>query len=176
MIYFIIPYVPNWPIKRAILRKLKEEGLNYKIWYLGELMDENYVDAEKWLNFPYAPRDLKKLDQVKENPQVVDLAFEVLYSTLQQKNIEIPNQYQDRAPYYPNTTCIVIFILVNAIIMTLAITLFVLYIKNITLMISLIVVVSVLGAFFALRTLQKCVIYIHPDTKEESVVVANKHN
>ncbi|MEM7114583.1 MAG: hypothetical protein AAF614_19255 [Chloroflexota bacterium] len=160
MSYFIITYIPDGPVTSAIKRKLKSERLRYKLGYLGELMDENYYEARKHNRLLYRPEHLKKLKSVDENPQVVELAFEVLADQLHEKNVALPTEFLNRPPYYPNIKQLIIYTLIDAALMTLAITAIVLYVSNVALMTTLIVLVSVIGAGVFIYLMKKCVIYV----------------
>ncbi len=142
------------------MEEIKEKKLNFKILYLWELMDENYENAKKWLPYLYHPRDLKKLKYVDQNIEIVDIAFTLMNEKLSKEWVDIPNVYLNGKPYYPDTKCIIIWILFVAFIMTVLITLSVLYTKNYSLMTTLIVLISILSAYFTVKILQKCVIYI----------------
>lgn len=163
MVYIAIPYIPDGPVTKALKRTLKTRGVKYRLGYLGELMDENYDEAIKHHRLRYRPKHLKKLKFVDENPEVVDIAFEVLADLLYQKKIVIPDSYLDEPPYYPDVRRLMMHVIANAAIMTLAITLFVLYVQNVALMTTLIVLVSLIGAVVFIYSLTKCVIYVPLD-------------
>ncbi len=161
MTYVFIPYIPDGPVTKAIKKKLKKLGVRYKLGYLGELMDENYSMALKRNHLVYKAEHLKKLRHVKKNPQVVDIAFEVLEDMLKVKNVQLPLLNEGKVPYYPNYSQIALYTLLNAFIMTVAIIAIVVYLQQlIALMTTLIVIVSIIGAVVFIYILTKSVIHV----------------
>lgn len=161
MVFIVIPYIPDGPVTKAIKKRLKTQGLSYKLGYLGELMDENYTEAIKRNHLIYRAEHLKKLKHVEQNPQVVDIAFEVLEDELKTKNIQLPTINEERIPYYPNYGAILLYTALNTIVLTVAITAIVLLLQqSIALMTTLIVIASILGAAAFIYTLSECVIYV----------------
>ncbi|MGB1250340.1 MAG: hypothetical protein ACPG8W_06885 [Candidatus Promineifilaceae bacterium] len=161
MAYVTIPYIPDGLVTKTIKQALKAQGVKYQLGHLGELMDENYNEALKHNRLRYRPEHLKKLKNVDKNPQVVDIAFEVLAELLHKKDVALPNEYLDRVPYYPNIKQIVIHTVINAIVMTLAITAFVLYVPNVALMTTLIVLASLIGTVAFIYAWSNDVIYVN---------------
>ncbi len=161
MVYIAIPYIPDGPVTKALKKTLKASGKRYKLGYLGELMDENYTAAKTQQHLYYAPEDLKKLKHVAENPDVVDIAFAVLEQQLREAGHALPTVNEKRIPYYPNWAAILGYTALNALLMTVAITLIVLLLPTqIALMTTLIVLVSILGAAAFVLTHARCVTYV----------------
>ncbi|MEM7802186.1 MAG: hypothetical protein AAF633_23540 [Chloroflexota bacterium] len=161
MAYFIIPYIPDGPITKELKKKLRAEDLNYRIGYLGELMDENFTEAIERDRLLYQPEDLKKLKHVSENPKVVDIAFNILAEKLNAQNVQMPTENESRRPYFPNYRAILLFTLLNAFILTVVITLIVILLpESVALMTTLIVLASVIGAIAFILILYRCVTYV----------------
>lgn len=152
--------IPNGPFSKALRRRLKQLDLRYKVGYLGMLMDENYAEALAQKPLLYRAEHLKKLDRVDQNPEVVDIAFEVLEEVLHEKNIELPTQNKGMPPYQPSLLKITFAYLLIAAAMTGLITLAVIFIQNIAWMTTLIIVISILGMVAFIASLNHAVIYV----------------
>lgn len=161
MVFIVIPFIPDGPVTKAIKKRLKEQRLDYKLGYLGELMDENFTHAKKHNHLLFQSEHLKLLKDVDENPQVVDIAFSVLEDQLQAQNLQLPLINEGRVPYYPNYKAILLFAVLNAIFQTIAISAVVVFLQHLVgLMTVLIVIISVIGAIAFIYTLYTCVTYV----------------
>ena len=161
MVYVVIPYTPDGPVTKAVKKTLKKSNQHYKLGYLGELMDENYDAAIKHQHYLYEAEHLKKLKHVEANPQVVDIAFDIMEEMLNEKGIEIPTYNEGRTPYYPNYVAILGYALLIAMMMTFAIIFIVLTFQDaVALMTILITTVSIVGALAFVYALANCVTYV----------------
>ncbi len=160
LVFFFVPATA--PMTRAIKARLKSLGRRDKVGYLGELMQENYSEARRHGTLRYRPEHLKLLRGVRENPDVVDVAFEVLSEELAAKGIDMPSTYGERLPYDPDYRRIGVLAVVLAAVMTLLITASVLWVTDVALMSVLIVIVSVVGAILFIWGLTRLVIPVVP--------------
>ena len=163
MSYLLDYLFPNGPVTRAIRKRLRQQNLRYKTGYLGKLMDENFEEAQKSGQFLYRPQDLKKLDRVDQNPDVVDIAFQVIEEMLAQKDQRLPTEYVGKAPYRPDIWGIAGSYLVTAATMTVLITLIVVFVEQIWAMTTLITVVSIIGAIAFVWALTKAIVEVQID-------------
>lgn len=141
-------YIPASPMTWAIKRRLRQEGLRYKVGNLGELMQENYDQARRNKTLRYSAEDLRLLRGVRENPEVVDIAFELVQERLAAKGVALPTACEERVPYDFDYVKITALGLGLAALMTLLISLAVVFVSNIAVMTTLIVLISIAAAAF----------------------------
>ncbi len=160
MIYFTLPYNYVGPVTRRLKKIIKNDKLDYKLGNLGELMDENFTSAKKKGVLIYNKIDLKKLKEVDNNPEVVELAFEIMNKMLLNKGFDMPKKIINKKPYYYDEKRILIQLLINAIVMTVLITIAVIAISSVFWMTTTIVLISLCGAVYAIYSVYRNVIYI----------------
>lgn len=148
VVYVPITYVPDGPVTAALKRQVKRRRPKPTLGNLGPLLDENLTAARKHGHFLYHPDDLRLLDGVVENPEIVDEGFAVLATVMADKGIAQPERYRRTPPYYPNVPQIVKRTLALALTMTIGITIAVLLGQNdaIAAMTIAIVAISIAGA------------------------------
>lgn len=147
---------------RAIKKRLRGRGLQYRVGNLGELMEENFNQARRAGALRYRPEHLNLLRGVRENPGVVDIAFEVLTERLAEKGVDLPLTYDERLRYDFDYRRILGVTVLLALAMTGLITAAVLFAPGVAAMTTLIVAVSVAGAALFIRALYKLVIPVDP--------------
>lgn len=158
----IFYYPPTAAMTRALKKRLRSDGLRYKVGYLGDLMEENFNEARRHGTLRYRPEHLKLLRGVNENPEVVDIAFEVLAERLEAKGIDLPADFDEQTPYDPDYSKLAMIALILAVAMTILITLAVVFVSNIAAMTTLIVLVSVVGAAVFVWGISKATIPVQP--------------
>lgn len=162
MAYVPVTYIPDGPVTAALKKSVKRQRPKPKLGNLGPLLDENLVAARKHGHFLYHPDDLRLLKGVKENPQIVDHAFDVLRSVMADKSITEPERWQRTTPYYPNVAQTLWRTAALAAAMVIAITIAVLLGQesHLTAMVIAIVAVSIMGAVGGALIVSRSVIHV----------------
>ncbi|MGH1487791.1 MAG: hypothetical protein ACRBK7_00100 [Acidimicrobiales bacterium] len=162
MVYVPITYIPDGPVTQALKRRVRRRRPKPKLGNLGPLLDENLAAARKHGHFRYHPDDLRLLKGVKQNPEVVDDGLAVLRERMAEKGIAEPTHYEREAPYYPDVPSIVKFTAALAALMTVGITIAVLFGQRdaVAAMVVAIVAISLVGAAVFAFIMQRCVIRV----------------